>query len=75
MIIIDAGKTLRRLRKDRNLSLSDIARASGVHLATLSRIENNKSSGSLSNYFGMAKALGLKLSELFQEFEKDNVSP
>jgi len=65
------GSTLRKLRRDRKLTLSDIARKSGIQMATLSRIENNKMTGSLNNHFELAKALGLKLSELFQEFERD----
>ena len=42
MIMIRLGKTIKRLRKARKLSLTEIARLSGIQLATLSRIENNK---------------------------------
>lgn len=66
------GSTLKRLRKVRKLTLSDIARISGIHLATLSRIENDKKIGTVRNHFDISKALGLKLSELYEEFERDN---
>ena len=66
------GNTIKKLRKTKNLTLSDISKQSGIQLATLSRIENNKMTGSLKNHLRLAKALGLKLSELFEEYEKDN---
>jgi transcriptional regulator with XRE-family HTH domain len=67
------GSTIKKLRKAKKLTLSDVSRESGIQMATLSRIENNKMTGSVNNHFGLAKALGLKLSELFKEFEKDNI--
>lgn len=66
------GITLRRLRRDRKWTLSDVSKRSGIHLATLSRIENDKKTGTVRNHFDISKALGLKLSELYEEFEKDN---
>jgi len=70
---IKLGNTLRRLRKDRHLSLLEVSRVSGIQSATLSRIENNKLTGSVRNHFNVSRALGLKLSELFQEFERDAI--
>ena len=69
--MIRLGKTIKRLRKARKLSLTDVARLSGIQLATLSRIENNKMVGSLSCHLELAKTLGMKLSEFFEEYEKD----
>jgi len=67
------GEALRNLRQRRKLSLVDLSKISGVQLATLSRMENNKAVGSLKNYKCIAKALGLKLSELFAELEKNSL--
>ena len=67
------GKTIRKLRKVRKLTLSDISRQSGVQLATLSRIENHKTTGSLQDHFRIANALGLKLSDLIREYENNSV--
>ncbi len=40
--VIDIGALLRRLRKDKGLTLLDLARETGVDRAHLSRLENNK---------------------------------
>lgn len=63
------GKALRVLRQQRNLTLKAMSKLSGVQLATLSRMENDKSIGNMKSYMNIAKALGLKLSELFGEIE------
>lgn len=72
--MIRLGNTIKRLRKAKNLTLTDIARLSGIQLATLSRIENNKMVGSLSCHLELSKALGMKLSEFFDEYEKDRMN-
>ena len=41
------GKRVKELRKARNMSLSELAKLSGVQIATLSRIENLKMIGTL----------------------------
>ena len=62
---LKTGEALRIVRQQRNLSLGELSKISGVQPATLSRMENNKAMGSLKNYMCIAKALGFKLSELF----------
>jgi len=37
--------TLRKLRTDNNIKLKEIAAATGIESATISRLENNKTSG------------------------------
>lgn len=69
--MVRLGNTIKRLRKEKNLNMTDLARLSGIQLATLSRIENNKMIGSLSCHIELARALGIKLSEFFEEYEKD----
>jgi DNA-binding XRE family transcriptional regulator len=64
------GESLRILRQQRNLTLGELSKRSGVQPATLSRIENNKALGSLKNYLSIANAFGIKLSQLFSELEK-----
>lgn len=71
---MNIGQTIKKLRKERKLKLSDISKKSGIQLATLSRIENNKMTGSIKNHSGVAKALGFKLSRLFEEYEKDGAN-
>ena len=59
------GESLRIVRRQRNLSLLVLSNLSGVQMATLSRMENNRTLGTLKNYKLIAEAMGLKLSELF----------
>ncbi len=64
------GNDLRTFRQQKNITLVELSKISGVQSATLSRIENNKAAGSLKNYSCIAKALGLNLSQLFFELGK-----
>jgi DNA-binding Xre family transcriptional regulator len=61
------GGSLKNLRLRRKLSLRELSKISGVQIATLSRLENNKRQGTLTNYLCIAEAMGFKLSELFAE--------
>jgi transcriptional regulator with XRE-family HTH domain len=63
------GNRIRESRKARRLKLEELARASGISKALLSKIENAKVSSPISTYSRIARALGLSLSELFREEE------
>lgn len=65
------GKTIRRLRVERNMTLMELSDKTGIQPATLSRMENNKMIGTLDAFNALAEAFGIKLSELFQECEED----
>lgn len=72
--VIRLGTTIKRLRKAQKLTLTELARRSGIQMATLSRLENNKMAGTLNCHIELARALGMKLSEFFEEYEKDRMS-
>lgn len=61
------GQRLRFLRKERKLSLEQLSGKSGVALATLSRIENGKGSGTFKTHQRIAEAFGLSLPELYRD--------
>jgi len=61
------GETIRGLRKDRNLTLKQMARRTGLSVSLLSQIERAESSASISSLYKIATALRLKMSELFGE--------
>lgn len=65
------GRTIRRLRIKRNWTLKELSDKTGIQSATLSRMENHKMIGTLDAFNALAEAFGMKLSELFQECEKD----
>lgn len=66
------GSRIRELRKQRKLKLYELAEKSGVQIATLSRIEHNKMTGTLESHLQIAAALGVELSELYTSIVRGN---
>jgi len=64
------GGRLRAIRKDRNVTLLELAQTSGVDAATISRIETGRMAGTLESHLKLAKALGVKLTELYAGLEQ-----
>jgi transcriptional regulator with XRE-family HTH domain len=61
------GNRIKALRKERRITLVEVARQTGIDQATLSRIENEKMLGTLDSHLRIAKALGIRLPELYNE--------
>ena len=61
------GQTLRRRRKELDLSLEDLSRLSGATVPTLSNIERGKRDVKLSTLVNLATALRIDLAELFTD--------
>ena len=59
------GKRVQELRKVRGMSLTELAEKSGVQIATLSRIENMKMTGTLESHMNIARALGVDVTQLY----------
>jgi len=59
------GDKLHEIRKAKKLTLTELSDKSGVQLATLSRIENKKMTGTLESHLAIAKALGIDVVELY----------
>ena len=66
---MNIGNSIRRLRKERNMTLDELSEKSGVALATLSRMENNKMTGTLESHNRICKALATSLADLYHEVE------
>jgi quercetin dioxygenase-like cupin family protein len=66
----NVGERLRLLRTSQKRTLVELATASGVDVATISRIETGKMSGTLESHIRLATALGLKLTELYTGIEE-----
>jgi transcriptional regulator with XRE-family HTH domain len=64
------GAQIRLLRRQHDLSVSDLARASDLSNGMLSKIENGAISASLSSLQAIATALQVPLSSLFASFEE-----
>ena len=63
-IVKVVGTTLRRLRAEQGLSLSDLARTSGVAKATLSALEGGRGNPTLETLSALAAALQIPMGDL-----------
>lgn len=72
---MNLGPQLKQLRKIKKISLTKLAKESGVQIATLSRIENGKMTGTLQSHMMIAKALGIELPDLYHGLEEDPSDP
>lgn len=69
-IQIAFGKAVRKLRDNSGLSQEDIAQKAGIHRNYWGDVERGERNVSIANMHRIAKALGIKLSELVKEMEK-----
>lgn len=59
------GQRIKELRKERRLTLVEVAKKTGIDQATLSRIENGVMTGTLESHMKISEALGLNLPALY----------
>jgi len=64
------GAGVRQLRKSLDLTIAELAAASGVSSGMLSKIENGMITPSLTTLDQLAKALNVPISQLFSEMEE-----
>ncbi len=67
------GKNMRELRESKKMSLTELSEQSGVQLATLSRMENNKMTGTLESHLKIAQALGVELGQLYKDISREKI--
>ncbi|KJJ83715.1 MerR family transcriptional regulator [Candidatus Omnitrophus magneticus] len=63
------GEQLKALRKEKNVTLYELSDKTGVAIATLSRMENNKMTGTIECHQLICKTLGVSLGELYKQVE------
>ncbi len=63
---MNLGNTINKIRKERKMTLVELADKSGVALATLSRMENGKMTGTLESHMKICEALGIALPDLYK---------
>jgi quercetin dioxygenase-like cupin family protein/DNA-binding Xre family transcriptional regulator len=63
------GEIIHDLRKERKMTLLELSDKSGVALATLSRMENGKMTGTLESHINICKALEISLPDLYRDLE------
>jgi len=62
------GSTIRLLRKERGLTLKQMARRTALSVSLLSQIERAESSASISSLYKIALALDTRITRLFGDF-------
>ena len=62
------GDTIRNLRKDKDLTLKQMARRTGLSVSLLSQIERAESSASISSLYKIAVALESRIQDLFGHY-------
>ena len=68
-IIIQIGNRLKDIRKDKNITLQELADAAGVTKSMLSQVENSRSVPSLNVLLNLIKALDIDLNEFFKNIK------
>lgn len=66
---MNIGEKIHQIRKMRKMTLMELANSSGVAQATLSRMENNRMTGTVESHTNIARALGVTLPELYGEVD------
>ncbi len=66
---VKINNRLQEIRKKKGLSISELSRHSGVNAQTISRIESNKTVGTIETYAKLAFALRVDLSEIFKKIK------
>ncbi|MBF0493610.1 MAG: helix-turn-helix transcriptional regulator [Candidatus Omnitrophica bacterium] len=66
------GNKIKAIRKEKHITLLELSKESGVALATLSRIENNKMLGTIKAHDSICKALGVNLADIYKEVENES---
>jgi len=61
------GDIVYKLRKERKMTLSELSSRSKVALATLSRMENGKMTGTLDSHMRLAETFGIALPDLYRD--------
>lgn len=63
------GKKIHVLRLAKDWTLAELAKRSGVALSSLSRIETGRMTGTLESHLRIARALGVRLVELYADVD------
>ena len=61
------GEIIHKLRKSKKMTLLGLSNESGVALATLSRMENGKMTGTLESHIKICKALETNLPDIYKD--------
>ncbi|MBN2452750.1 MAG: helix-turn-helix transcriptional regulator [Candidatus Omnitrophica bacterium] len=64
---MNIGRIIHKIRKEKKMTLFELSEASGVAVATLSRMENGKMTGTLDSHMRICKALQVALPDIYRD--------
>lgn len=64
---------IRNLRKAKHISQTQLANSAGIETSTVSRMEDNNSDPKMSTLWAIAKALDVKVDELYTEITEEDI--
>jgi len=67
-ILIQITTKLKDIRKEKNITLQELAEAAGVTKGMLSQVENNRTIPSLTVFLNIIKSLHIDINDFFQDF-------
>lgn len=67
-IIVQITNKLKDIRKEKNITLQELAEAAGVTKGMLSQVENNRSIPSLTVFLNIVKSLNVDINDFFTDF-------
>ena len=67
-ILVQITNKLKDIRKEKNITLQELAEAAGVTKGMLSQVENNRTIPSMSVFFNIIKSLKVDVNDFFQDF-------
>ena len=68
------GSTIRRIRKEKKLTIKDISIITNMTESLISQIENNKATPSVPTLMAISKSLDIPIGSLFED-ERETASP
>ncbi len=71
----NVGTKVRGLRKERKMSLTDLAEATGLSVGFLSQVERDKSNPSVKALHDISRALGVNITWFFESTQESPVPP
>lgn len=72
---INIGEKIKKLRKDKNIKISELAEKSELSSGIISQIERNMVAPSIVTLWKIAQALGVSVGFFFDEEVKPSISP
>lgn len=67
-MIVQITTKLKDVRKEKNITLQELAEAAGVTKGMLSQVENNRTIPSLTVFLNIIKSLKIDINDFFQDF-------